>query len=105
MYITRISSSLFITDECSVLQAQLPSIKSEDTAAPAIKKEATIKKEPTPSAGIKTELTAAKASGLVTSEEIKALITKSGGSMGALAVSKHFKGRLNVRPTRFPLVC
>lgn len=78
-------------------QAQLPSIKSEDTAAPAIKKEPTIKKEPIPSPAIKTDPTAPKASGLVTSEEIKALITKSGGSMGATAVSKYFKGRLNTK--------
>jgi len=89
------SSSLFITDKCNVLEAQLPPIKSEDTAAAAIKQEPTIKKEPTPSPAI-------KASGLVTSEEVKALITKSGGSMNATAVSKHFKGRLNVSPTCFP---
>ncbi|DBA95096.1 TPA: hypothetical protein ACH3X1_002608 [Trebouxia sp. C0004] len=81
----------------SISQAQLPSTKSEDTGAPAIKKEATAKKEATPSPAIKSESSAPKASGLVTSEEIKALITKSGGSMGATAVSKHFKGRLNTK--------
>lgn len=97
-YITTPPSSLFITDECDILQAQLPPIKSEDAAAPAIKKEAAIKQEPILSPAI-------KASGLVTTEEVKALITKSGGSMGATAVSKHFKGRLNVslHPTCFPL--
>ncbi len=98
VFITTAPSSLFITDECNILEAQLPAIKSEDAAAPTIKKEATIKQEPTSSPAI-------KASGLVTSEEVKALITKSGGSMGATAVSKHFKGRLNVSPTCFPLPC